>query len=606
MYKKEFLYRFNFRCSKDSDIKTRKRKLEPLKQSELENLANNLDEISDLEDPYSSDDSVYDKSYDPEDDSEIDESEDSLDCDSQLDENETAEETQIVQSSGENDEEVVSNTIADQRNISDEELWVSEDEEPPEIAFLAQPCYNVHLPDDAKPIDYFYLTFSQDILDIVVQETNRRSEERKPKTTRSRKNTKNNWKELTVSELKQFLGLCCLGGMIEFPGLKQRWSRNRLYYHPIFGQVMPRNRFQAILKSLRFVDHANVDTTDRLYKIRVIIDKVLSNISKLVTPDRYLSLDESVLPWRGRLLFRQYLKNKSHKYGIKLYVLTTSDGFILNFLLYTGKGTIVSENSTHTAEVVKQLMKNYLNKGYWVFMDNYYNSVSLADYLVKNKTYVTGTLNPKRKDNPKSLMKKTLKKGEAAIKRKGPVLVTSWKDKRYVRMISTGHKHQMVEVTNRRGVKSKKPECIVSYNKYMSGIDRSDQMLSYYASTTKTIKWYRKVFFRLVDICIWNAFYLYRKQKDQKCRLLTFRESVINSLIDSGTITDPSTPSDHKDGTQHYLEPIPDTAKNRTVMRRCKKCANKQIRKQSRYLCPLCPGTPTLCVHPCFREWHEK
>ncbi|KAG5863126.1 hypothetical protein JTB14_017964 [Gonioctena quinquepunctata] len=123
---------------------------------------------------------MYDKAYDPEDDSEIDESEDSLDCDSQLDENETAEETQIVQSSGENDEEVVSNTIADQRNISDEKLWVSEDEEPPEIAFLAQPCYNVHLSDDAKQIDYFYLTFSQDILDIVVQETDRRREETKP------------------------------------------------------------------------------------------------------------------------------------------------------------------------------------------------------------------------------------------------------------------------------------------------------------------------------------------------------------------------------------------------------------------------------------------
>ncbi|KAG5867941.1 hypothetical protein JTB14_021049 [Gonioctena quinquepunctata] len=114
-------------CSKDSDIKIRRRKLEPSKQSELENLANNLDETSDYEDPYSNDDSVYDRAYDPEDDN--------------------------------------------QRDISDEELWASE--EPPDIAFLAQPCYNVQLPDDAKPIDYFHLTFPQDILDIVVQETNR-------------------------------------------------------------------------------------------------------------------------------------------------------------------------------------------------------------------------------------------------------------------------------------------------------------------------------------------------------------------------------------------------------------------------------------------------
>ncbi|KAG5864823.1 hypothetical protein JTB14_012954 [Gonioctena quinquepunctata] len=170
------------------------KEIEPLKQSELENSANNPNEVNDLEDPYSSDDSVYDKVCDPEDASEIDESEKSLDCDSQLDENETVEEAQILQSSGENYEEVVPNTIADQRYISDEELWVSENEEPPEIAFPAQPRYNVHLPDDAKPIDYFQLTISQDILDIVVQETNRRGEETETETTRSRKNNKNNWR----------------------------------------------------------------------------------------------------------------------------------------------------------------------------------------------------------------------------------------------------------------------------------------------------------------------------------------------------------------------------------------------------------------------------
>ncbi|KAG5878840.1 hypothetical protein JTB14_003604 [Gonioctena quinquepunctata] len=165
---------FNFRCSKDSDIKTRKRKLEPLKQSELENLANNLDEISDLEDPYSSDDLVYDEAYDPEDDSEIDESKDSLDCDGWM-----KMRLQKKHRSYNRAVEMMKKLFQTQY-ISDEELWVSEDKEPPEIAFLAQPCYNVHLPNDAKPIDYLYFTFSQDILDIVGQETDRRGEETRP------------------------------------------------------------------------------------------------------------------------------------------------------------------------------------------------------------------------------------------------------------------------------------------------------------------------------------------------------------------------------------------------------------------------------------------
>ena len=35
-------------------------------------------------------------------------------------------------------------------------------------------------------------------------------------------------------------------------------------------------------------------------------------------PGRDLSLNEAMVLWRGRLLFKQFIKNKRHKYGIKL------------------------------------------------------------------------------------------------------------------------------------------------------------------------------------------------------------------------------------------------------------------------------------------------
>lgn len=44
-----------------------------------------------------------------------------------------------------------------------------------------------------------------------------------------------------------------------------------------------------------------------------------------------------MLLFRGRLSFRQYIKTKKAKYGIKFYVLTTSDGYRLNFKMYQGK-----------------------------------------------------------------------------------------------------------------------------------------------------------------------------------------------------------------------------------------------------------------------------
>lgn len=99
----------------------------------------------------------------------------------------------------------------------------------------------------------------------------------------------------------------------------------------------------------------------------------------------------------GKTVFRQYIKNKRHKYGIKLYELCTSDGYILNILAYTRKGTIVNPEKGHTYEVVMRLMQEYLNKGHALFLDNFYNSVQLAGKLMENQTNMCGTLQEKRR-----------------------------------------------------------------------------------------------------------------------------------------------------------------------------------------------------------------
>lgn len=66
----------------------------------------------------------------------------------------------------------------------------------------------------------------------------------------------------------------------------------------------------------------------------------------------------------------------------------------------------------------------------------------------------------------------------------------------------------------------------------MSGIDRYDQMLSYYSSPRKTIKWYKKVMFHLFDIAIWNSFFIYKKRfPEYKGQFLDFHQDLIKKLI---------------------------------------------------------------------------
>lgn len=131
-------------------------------------------------------------------------------------------------------------------------------------------------------------------------------------------------------------------------------------------------------------------------------------------PFEQLSLDESLLLHRGRLVFRQYIKNKKKKYGIKFYELCTPDGYILNFEMYTGKSN-EEENAVRglkTTSLVKRLMDPYLNKGHHLYMDNYYNCVSLSEELLKLKMHSTGTLRKDRVGNLLEVIKAKLKKGE--------------------------------------------------------------------------------------------------------------------------------------------------------------------------------------------------
>jgi hypothetical protein len=68
----------------------------------------------------------------------------------------------------------------------------------------------------------------------------------------------------------------------------------------------------------------------------------------------------------------------------------------------------------------------------------------------------------------------SLKRSEITCRRKGDILLQSWRDTCVVNMISTIHNSSMVDV-QRRHRQVKKPVCISEYNMFMNGVDRADQ-----------------------------------------------------------------------------------------------------------------------------------
>ena len=54
-------------------------------------------------------------------------------------------------------------------------------------------------------------------------------------------------------------------------------------------------------------------------------------------PGSVVTIDETMVPWQGRLSFKQYIPGKAHKYGVKIYKLAATNGYTWNYIIYTGQ-----------------------------------------------------------------------------------------------------------------------------------------------------------------------------------------------------------------------------------------------------------------------------
>ena len=357
---------------------------------------------------------------------------------------------------------------------------------------------------------------------------------------------------------------------------------------------------------------------------------LIGNFQQTYTPGPDLVVDETMVPFRGRVKFRQYIPGKSHKYGCKLFKLCTVDGYTWNLEVYTGE--TVRENSMGLSEsVVVRLARDLLDKGATIFMDNYYTSIPLANYLLEKKTYMCGTARANRKYLPTSVTQKKLKQGEIASASKDEIKVFNWKDKRNVLTVSTVPEHDASMVSSGKktwqGEDVMKPKSVLDYNVAKKGVDLSDQMSSYYSGLKKNNKWYKKIAIELLTGCsIVNAWVLFNKYHcgGNKLPILKYRASIVLSLL-TGSAEEVMRPGRrvtsvgpgpflHASEGQHCLTEV-EGPKSKT-RKRCRGCydmislnegsreATKKAKKVSTY-CKHCENKPYLCLS-CFENRHRS
>ena len=84
-----------------------------------------------------------------------------------------------------------------------------------------------------------------------------------------------------------------------------------------------------------------------------------------------------MIRFKGRLGFKQYMKDKPTKWGIKVFTLSdTVNGYVYRFQIYTGKNLDDSVDVGLCSGVCLELMSG-LEPGFKLFTDNYYTNPRL-------------------------------------------------------------------------------------------------------------------------------------------------------------------------------------------------------------------------------------
>lgn len=251
-----------------------------------------------------------------------------------------------------------------------------------------------------------------------------------------------------------------------------------------------------------------------------------------------------------------------------------------------------------------------------MFTDRYYTSLVLAEELAKMKCHLTGTIKTNRKGVPITFKTPKFGNKKTLAYRKNNNIILAWKDKRVVTMLTNwcDAGGTIVKRFQRGGVEIavNKPNVVLKYIKFMGGVDRADQYTSTYCFLRKSLKWWRKLFFWGLEICVINSYILYKVVKRQRNEIpmshLKYLKLLVKQLrgdyrqdrgpgrSSTSAATDDSV---RLNGKLHII--LKGTKKD------CRVCSDRKKkggRHETVYFCNTCPDKPRLDLGECFLKYH--
>lgn len=407
---------------------------------------------------------------------------------------------------------------------------------------------------------------------------------------------KEKWNNVVVKELNVFIGVLILIGVYKSRNepVIQLWSKND--GRAIFNKAMSRNRFQELLRCLRFDDAAArraKQTKDKLQPIRECFDMWNVYLRELYNPGWCMTVDEQLVTFRGRCPFRQYIPSKPGRYGIKFWAICDSEtSYAWKMNIYTGKAAGEERTVKLGEKVVKDLVIEIEGSGRNITCDNFFTSYSLGEYLLSKRLTLVGTIRRNKPELPIELTKTAGRKVNSSIygfRNDATIVSYCPKKGKLVTLLSTMHHDRKNDETNEK----QKPDIILSYNATKGGVDTMDQMTRCYTVKRMTRRWPLVVFYNMIDVSVMNSFILWKSITSNNMQRRQFIIHLGKAL--AGVIED-TNPTEEAEAVENAVEPVvkrrrcsmcpPSLDRKNKII--CKKCNNNVCKDHSVILCNNC------------------
>lgn len=227
--------------------------------------------------------------------------------------------------------------------------------------------------------------------------------------------------------------------------------------------------------------------------------------------------------------------------------------------------------------------------------------------LFERGTVACGTIRRNQRDLPKKFLGQSLRVGESRAVCDGNMLLMKYKDKREVLVLTSIHPDRSSPIPIRGTTEpTNKPVAIQAYNKYMGGVDLSDQVLQPYNALRKSRAWYKKLVLHLTQIALYNAFILY-KNAGNGGKFLDFQKRVIKTLLfgqeeGEGSSASGSAVSRFVPG-QHFPALIPPQRRRGGLKRGVGYVPSRELGKIQPTTAGPAHQSQAICINECWSLW---